>query len=75
MNRNDAKAKHELARSGGFGDFRRGEMLKVIDEIYDLLEYKTCNNCRFRNDNRKCPMASPESMADSNSCYNWYERT
>ena len=35
MIREEAKIKFDLARSGAFGQYRRNEMLKVIDEIFD----------------------------------------
>jgi len=38
MTREEAKAKHELARDGRFGEYRRAEMLNVIDEMFDEWE-------------------------------------
>lgn len=45
----------------------------VIDICHTDFESRICENCKFRNDNRKCPMADPEAMEDKNSCYNWFE--
>lgn len=39
------------------------------------LEYpKTCDECLFWKDYRKCPMADHEDVAPKNYCYNFYPK-
>jgi len=45
-----------------------GSLTKLFYQVAD----KHCITCKFRNDDRKCPMADPTAMADNNSCYNHY---
>ena len=64
ITRDEAKARLDLARSGRFGQHRRAEMLKVIDEIYNGIEEKlrseyrrgfrdrhTCSDLEARDEN------------------------
>jgi hypothetical protein len=41
----------------------------LIGKIYASIG--SCRECKFYKDSRKCPMASPEAMADTNYCYNF----
>ena len=48
--------------------------LEDLEELLTKAEEDTCKNCMFYEDERKCPMASPEAMSEDNTCYNFYKK-
>ena len=68
-----AEAKEEISdyeQSIPYGEWGiyKEDVEYIIDKIFNN---QHCIDCKFRNDNKKCPMADPESMEDNNHCYNW----